>query len=407
MLNQTNSKASMFSLGLLLGVAMFSLSILSNSTFNNYSTSTLAQPFIQTVKSRDLVIDLGNGIKTNAQLTIPAVGNGPFPGVLLVAGSGAIDMNVTISPDVKPFWHIAQYLSERGFVVLRYDKRGVGVNGTIIDTNVWGNATFDDLKNDAAKALNILTEQPEVDPDKITLIGHSEGTMIIPRLAIDLNNNNNNNSTGNLTKVANIVLMSTVAQNLFDLLHAQVVDDTLAYAHQVLDKNHTGSFSIREPIELPELSEGVATYFGNSTTGYIDIENELKPLLEQVFENIKSGDTEAKCPVGTCPLWIRSHGELEPTLSFIGNVSNSTDILMMNGENDSQSTVQQAFLLEQRLTEVNHPDHTLITYPDLGHLFSPSSQWFTEFGPMEQYVLSDLHRWLSDHTHGLRGLDGG
>ena len=407
MLNQTNSKASMFSLGLLLGVAMFSLSILSNSTFNNYSTSALAQPFIQTVKSRDLVIDLGNGIKTNAQLTVPAVGNGPFPGVLLVAGSGAIDMNVTISPDVKPFWHIAQYLSERGFVVLRYDKRGVGANGTIIDTNVWGNATFDDLKNDAAKALNILTEQPEVDPDKITLIGHSEGTMIIPRLAIDLNNNNNNNSTGNLTKVANIVLMSTVAQNLFDVLHAQVVDDTLAYAHQVLDKNHTGSFSIREPIELPELSEGVATYFGNSTTGYIDIENELKPLLEQVFENITSGDTEAKCPVGTCPLWIRSHGELEPTLSVIGNVSNSTDILMMNGENDSQSTVEQAFLLEQRLTEVNHPDHTLITYPDLGHLFSPSSQWFTEFGPMEQYVLSDLHRWLSDHTHGLRGLDGG
>ena len=408
MLNQTNSKASMFSLGLLLGVAMFSLSTLSNySTFNNYSTSALAQPFIQTVKSRDLVIDLGNGIQTNAQLTVPAVGNGPFPGVLLVAGSGAIDMNVTISPDVKPFWHIAQYLSERGFVVLRYDKRGVGANGTIIDTNVWGNATFDDLKNDAAKALNILTEQPEVDPDKITLIGHSEGTMIIPRLVIDLNNNNNNNSTGNLTKVANIVLMSTVAQNLFDLLHAQVVDDTLAYAHQVLDKNHTGSFSIREPIELPELSEGVATYFGNSTTGYIDIENELKPLLEQVFENITSGDTEAKCPVGTCPLWIRSHGELEPTLSVIGNVSNSTDILMTNGENDSQSTVEQAFLLDQRLTEVNHPDHTLITYPDLGHLFSPSSQWFTEFGPMEQYVLSDLHRWLSDHTHGLRGLDGG
>jgi len=408
MIGYLNSKASILSLGLLIVVAMFSLSILSNySTFNNYSTSALAQPFIQTVKSRDLVIDLGNGIKTNAQLTVPAVGNGPFPGVLLVAGSGAIDMNVTISPDVKPFWHIAQYLSERGFVVLRYDKRGVGANGTIIDTNVWGNATFDDLKNDAAKALNILTEQPEVDPDKITLIGHSEGTMIIPRLAIDLNNNNNNNSTGNLTKVANIVLMSTVAQNLFDVLHAQVVDDTLAYAHQVLDKNHTGSFSIREPIELPELSEGVATYFGNSTTGYIDIENELKPLLEQVFENITSGDTEAKCPVGTCPLWIRSHGELEPTLSVIGNVSNSTDILMMNGENDSQSTVEQAFLLEQRLTEVNHPDHTLITYPDLGHLFSPSSQWFTEFGPMEQYVLSDLHRWLSDHTYGLRGLDGG
>jgi uncharacterized protein len=406
MLNQTNSKASRLRLGLLLIAATFSLSILSNSTYNNnYPTNALAQPYIQTVKIRDLVIDLGNGIQTNAQLTIPAVGNGPFPGVLLVAGSGAIDMNVTISPDVKPFWQIAQYLSERGFVVLRYDKRGVGANGTIIDPNVWGNATFEDLKNDAAKALHILTEQPEVDPDKITLIGHSEGTMIIPRLVIDLNNNNNT-STANLTKVANIVLMSTVAQNLFDVIHAQVVDGTLAYAHQVLDKNHTGSFSIREPIEHPELSEGVATYFGNSTTEYIDIENELKPLLEKVFENITSGDTEAKCPAGTCPVWLRSHGELDPTLSVIDNISESTDILMMNGENDTQTPVQQAFLLQQRLTEANHPDHTLITYPDLGHLFNPSSQWFTEFGPMEQNVLSDLHRWLLEHTQGLRDLDG-
>ena len=100
-------------------------------------------------------------------------------------------------------------------------------------------------------------------------------------------------------------------------------------------------------------------------------------------------------------------GELEPTLSAIGNVSDSTDILIMNGENDTQTPIQQAFLLEQRLTEVNHPDHTLITYPDLGHLFSPSSPWFTEFGPIEEHVLSDLHRWLSDHTQGFRGLNGG
>jgi pimeloyl-ACP methyl ester carboxylesterase len=351
------------------------------------------------------VIDLGNGVKTNAQLTFPAIGNGPFPGVLLVHGTGPTDMNETLSPDVKPFWQIAQYLSERGFAVLRYDKRGVGANATIIDLNVWGNVTFDDLKNDAAKALNILIEQPEVDKNKISLIGHSEGTVIIPRVVIDLDNNNNT-STGNLTKVANIVLMGTGAQNLIDILHFQVVDNTLAYAHQVLDKNHTGSFSVQQPIEHPQLSQLVATFFGNSTTGYVDIENELRPALEKVFENITSGDTEAKCGSGTCPLWVRSHAELEPNLNVIGNVSKSTDILMMNGENDSQSTVEQAFLLEQRLTEVNHPDHTLITYPNLGHLFSPSSPWFTEFGPIEQNVLSDLHRWLSDHTHGLRSLDG-
>jgi uncharacterized protein len=398
MLGQLNSKASTLSLGLLLVVATFSSSIPSNSTFNYYSTSALAQPAIETVKYRDLVIDLGNGTTTDAQLTIPAVGNGPLPGVLLVHGSGATDMNETLTSDTKPFWEISQYLAERGFVVLRYDKRGVGANGTILDANVWTNMTFDDLKNDAARALNVLIEQPEVDPNRITLIGHSEGTIIIPRLVIEDLNSDNNNSTGNLTKIANIVLMSAGAQNLIEIMHYQIVDNPLLYAHQVLDKNHTGSFSVQQPIEIPPLSQIIATHFGNSTNEYVDIESQLKPLLEKVFENITSGDTEAICSVVICPMWVRSHAELEPNLDVIGNVSESANILMMNGENDSQSTVQQAFLLEQRLTEVNHPNHTLITYPDLGHVFSPSSEWWTEVGPIEQYVLSDLYRWLSDHT---------
>src|SRR5918996_2993356 len=53
--------------------------------------------------------------------------------------------------------------------------------------------------------------------------------------------------------------------------------------------------------------------------------------------------------------------------SYISRLTKSTGILILQGENDTQTPVQQAFLLQQRLTEVNHPDHTLITYPDLGH----------------------------------------
>jgi pimeloyl-ACP methyl ester carboxylesterase len=402
MLGQLNSKASKLSLELLMMIAMFSFSILSNYTFN-YSTSVLAQPFIETVKYRDLVIDLGNGIQTNAQLTIPAVGSGPFPGVLLVAGSGAIDMNETLSPDSKPFWQISQYLSERGFSVLRYDKRGVGANSQIIDTNVWGNVTFDDLKNDAEIALGVLIQQPEVDPNKITLIGHSEGTLIAPRIVIDQVNKTN------ATTIKNIVLMASVAQNIVDLLHFQMVDNDLAYAQQVLDRNHTGSFSIQEAIiNDPLFGEPLAALFGKNATGNLDIDKQLKPFLEKQYENITSGDIRAKCSFqGGCPIWLNSHDNLEPNLSIVGNIPNSTSVLILHGQNDSQAPIQQSFLLEQRLTEVNHPDHTLITYPDLGHLFSPSSQWFTEFGPTEQNVLSDLHTWLSDHTHGLRGLDGG
>jgi len=71
---------------------------------------------------------------------------------------------------------------------------------------------------------------------------------------------------------------------------------------------------------------------------------------------------------------------------------------MLNGENDSQTPVQQAFLLQQRLTEVNHPDHTLITYPNLGHTFYPSSEWLTSIGPIQPYVLADLYAWLEAHS---------
>jgi pimeloyl-ACP methyl ester carboxylesterase len=397
MLSQLNSKASILSLGLLIVVAMFPSSILSNPTFNNYSTSALAQPFIQTVKYRDLVIDLGNGIQTNAQLTIPAVGNGPFPGVLLVAGSGAIDMNETLSPDSKPFWQIAQYLSERGFAVLRYDKRGVGANSQIIDTNIWGNLTFDDLKNDAEIALGVLTQQPEVDPTKITLIGHSEGTIIAPRIVIDQENKTN------ATTIKNVVLMGSAATTMADLAHYQKVGIVLEYMHQVLDKNGTGSISVEEAIQDPLVGRFVVANFVNdTTTEFIDIDRQVKPLLEKELEEFTKADVNTRCdnPEG-CPIWFNSAVNLEPNLSVIGNLSKSTSILMLNGENDPLTPVQQSFLLEQRLTEVDHPDHILITYPSLGHTFAISPQWSTGLGPIEQYVLSDLHSWLSHRTHGL------
>ncbi len=403
MSSQLNSKASILTLGLLIVVAMFSSSVLSNPTYN-YLTSALAQPFIQTVKYRDLVIDLGNGIQTNAQLTIPAVGNGPFPGVLLVAGSGVVDMNETLSPDTKPFWQIAQYLSERGFAVLRYDKRGVGANSQIIDYNIWGNLTFNDLKNDAEIALGVLTQQPEVDPNKISLIGHSEGTLIVPRIVID------QESKTNSTMIKNIILMGSAATTMADLAHYQKVGIVLDYMHQVLDKNGTGFISVQEAIQDPLVGRFIVANFGNNTntttaTEFIDIERQVKPLLERALEEFTQADPNARCnnPEG-CPIWYNSAVNLEPNLSVIGNLSESTSVLMLNGENDPLTPVQQSFLLEQRLTEVDHPDHTLITYPGLGHTFAISPQWSTGLGPVEQYVLSDLHTWLSDRTHGLPGV---
>ena len=177
----------MLSLGLLLLMGILALSCLSTTSIFNQQQQdqALAQPYIPTIKYRNLVIDLGNGLKTKAQLTLPAIGNGPFPGVLLIHGSGANDKNETLGFIHKtgpkppmPLWQTAQYLSERGFAVLRYDKRGVDGNFTIVDKNIWANTTINDLIQDSKKALNVLVQQPEVDPKRISIIGHSEVRLL-------------------------------------------------------------------------------------------------------------------------------------------------------------------------------------------------------------------------------------
>jgi uncharacterized protein len=368
-----------------------------------------------------MVIDLGDGLKTNARLNLPSIGDGPFPAVLLIHGSGPVDMNETLGyvrvdnetgskiyPPARPFLQIAEYLSERGIAVLQYDKRGVGANSTILDSNVWGNVTFDDLKQDAEKALDILMQQPEVDANKVTLVGHSEGTMIAPRISID-----------NPDKVDNIVLMGAIAQNLgiSELGYFQGVTTPLLYAQQVLDHNHNGLLSVQEASESPVwfvLTQNITAVNGTSerlhpqydmnNDTFISINDELKPRLIDILKSVSVVTPGEKCLAGLCPIWHRSQYSSIPTLDIISKVPSDTSILIQQGKNDSQTPIQQAFLLQQELTEVRHPDHTLITYPDLGHAFYPSAQWLTAFGPMEQTVLEDLFGWLSDPVRDFKKL---
>jgi uncharacterized protein len=306
-------------------------------------------------------------------------------------------------PPAQPFWQISQYLSERGFAVLRYDKRGVGANYTILDSNVWGNLTANDLIQDGTKALNVLIQRPEVDPNRISVIGHSEGTLYAPRVAID-----------NSTKVKNIILMGILAQNPRVSEYNLDVSLPSQYATKILDKNQTGLISVQQIAKdhllrnllLPssvlrtnntkDITNTIGKAFG--TSGYISINKQLKPALIKGYENITAFNL-LKCSILViCPILWKSLSSMAPNLSVIGNVSKFTGILMLNGENDTQTPVQQAFLLEQRLTEVNHPDHTLITYPNLGHIFYPSSQWSTGIGPIQEYVLADLYAWLEAHS---------
>jgi hypothetical protein len=109
-------------------------------------------------------------------------------------------------------------------------------------------------------------------------------------------------------------------------------------------------------------------HFAND--GFINIEHELKPLLLTSYNAWFGQGDDPKCvKITGCPLWVRSHFVLNNTLSMIGNVPSAIGVLILQGENDSQVPVEQGLLLQQRLTEVNHPGHLIIAYPDLGHVF--------------------------------------
>jgi len=104
-------------------------------------------------------------------------GDGPFPAVVLVSGSGPQDRNSEIFKH-KPFLILADYYSRRGYLVLRYDDRGIGES-----KGYFAKATTMDLADDTEGAIEYLMTRQDVQKDKVGIMGHSEGGMIAPIVA--------------------------------------------------------------------------------------------------------------------------------------------------------------------------------------------------------------------------------
>src|SRR5699024_6081641 len=91
-----------------------------------------------------------------------------FPAGVLVSGSGPHDRNESIMGH-EPFKVLADYLTGKDIVVLRYDDRGIGESA-----GDFAKATTGDFGRDALAALDFLANQPKVDAGRIGVLGHSE-----------------------------------------------------------------------------------------------------------------------------------------------------------------------------------------------------------------------------------------
>ena len=115
----------------------------------------------------------------SGSLTLPE-GDGPFPAVILVHGSGPNDRNEQIGPNL-PFMDLAEQLSAQGVAVLRYDKRTYLYGSELAAlTDI---TVQDETIDDAVYAFEYLKTLDSINAEQIYIAGHSLGGYLIPRIA--------------------------------------------------------------------------------------------------------------------------------------------------------------------------------------------------------------------------------
>ena len=116
------------------------------------------------------------GVTLAGTLTLPK-GDGPFPAVILISGSGPQNRDEELLGH-KPFLVIADHFTRNGIAVLRFDDRGVGQS-----TGDFATATSADFATDVQAGVEYLKTRKEINARKIGLAGHSEGGLIAPMVA--------------------------------------------------------------------------------------------------------------------------------------------------------------------------------------------------------------------------------
>ena len=137
-------------------------------------------PYSHPESFREREVTIGDDAwKLGGTLLVP-IGKGPFPGIVLVHGPGPNDRDETIYSN-KVFADLAEGLASRGIAVLRYDKR------TKIYAEKMSEMDYtvqQETVEDAVRAAALLRHQPEIDPKRIFVLGHSLGGYLAPRIAV-------------------------------------------------------------------------------------------------------------------------------------------------------------------------------------------------------------------------------
>ena len=289
--------------------------------------------------------------------TLDVSGPTPGPAALLISGSGPIDRDSNAKRlPINVMSQIAAHLSTNGVTSLRYDKRGVGESdGDYVSTGLHDNV------DDARAAIEALRARPEVDPDRVVVIGHSEGALIASALAVD-------------EQLAGVALLSGAANNGKDVLRWQ--------ARQVAP-------TLPKPVKW--LMKLLRQDLVRSQTKRLEqIESSTKDVIRIQFVKLNAK-------------WFREFMSFEPTQA-LGRAA--VPVLAITGTKDIQVDPADVALMEHAVP-TSFTGHLV---EDVTHLLRAESgpasvRTYKKQArrPLDQRVTELLTEWVTTHTQTKNG----
>ena len=284
-------------------------------------------------------------------------GAGPFPGLILVHGSGPEDRDETIGPN-KPFRDLAQGLASRGVAVLRYEKRTKHYP-TLMALSLNSITVKEETIDDAVAAVEALASQEKIDPKRIFVLGHSLGGMLIPRIGKAR------------PKIAGFISLAGSTRPLEDLV--------LEQTKYILSLNGTPSQEAQN--RLTEIERQVA-----------------KVKSAQLSEDTSKGELPLGVPANYW-LDLRGYDPAEAAKSL------SRPMLILQGERDYQVTMEDFANWKKALG--SRKDVTFISYPGLNHLFvegkgKSTPAEYSAPGNVAKVVVDDIVKWIEGLDRHIR-----
>ncbi|MBP8959615.1 MAG: alpha/beta hydrolase [Bacteroidales bacterium] len=317
-------------------------------------------------------------------LTIPE-GNGPFPGVVLISGSGAQNRDEAIMGH-KPFLVIADRLTRNGIAVLRYDDRGVGKS-----QGINAEATTADLATDADAAFQFMKTHKEINPSAIGLIGHSEGALIAAIVAASNND------------VSFIISMAGPGVKGEEILFRQQSDISRLSGVKEEDIKTSAAINrklfdiIKKEKDDLKAEEKVMNYYNKILSKQKISLQEREKLISQLQSSFNAS---------TYP-WLRYFLITDPS-DYWKKVK--CPVLALNGEKDTQVAADINLpAIEKAVKSGGNNNIKTVKLPGLNHLFQHCSTGLpSEYAQIEETispeVLELICEWIKSHPFSLQAL---